>query len=148
MKILEKFCDQYTALATAGHRLGDAYDAILNEYQRRWDNGDRFDLSKISMMDMMNPTAWKRDQVDEEDELSACLAELASKVKSALLQSWVKQYSLSQMQLIVNSLATLDWNGKVVIYGAEVSYSEIVTAWNSTHPEAECKAYLDSGFEI
>ena len=148
MNIFEKFYDQHTALATAGHQLGDAYDAVLNEYQRRWDNGDRFDLSKISMMDMMNPTAWKRDPADENAELNACIAELASKIKNALLQSWAKQYSLSQMQLIVNSLATLDWNGKVVIYGMDVTYGEIVTAWNGTHPGSECKAYLDSGFEI
>lgn len=148
MKILEKLHDQYTELALAGHELGNAYNAMIAEYQTRWDNGDRFDLSKISPMDMMNPAAWQRDPADDAEELNACLAELASKVESALLQNWAARYTCNQMQGIVNALAALDWNGKVVIHGMEVSYKEIVNAWNNVHPESECKVYLDSGFEI
>lgn len=148
MDVFEKFHEQYAAACLAGYELGDAYKDLVTEYQTRWDAGDRFDLSKISPVDMMNPDAWKRDPADEARELSACLAELAGKLKTALLEKWAKNYSQSQMQGIVNALAALDWDGKMVIHGMDVKFSEVVTAWNNVHPEAECEVYLDSGFEI
>lgn len=141
MDIFEKLHGRYTKIALAGYELGDTYKAMIAEYQTRWDAGDRFDLSKVNMMNMMDPEAWKRDPADEESELTACIAELAGKVKTALLENWAKSYSRSQMQGIVNALAALDWDGKLVIYGMDVPYHEIVTAWNKAHPD-------DAGLEI
>lgn len=148
MDIFEKFHEQYAAACLAGYELGDAYKDLVAEYQTRWDAGDRFDLSKISPMAMMSQDAWKRDPADEASELSACLAELAGRLKTALLEKWAKNYSKSQMQDIINALAALDWDGKLVVYGMTVGYSEVVNAWNKAHPEVECGVYLDSGFEI
>lgn len=148
MSIFEKLHDEYNEIALAGYELGDAYKEMIAEYQTRWDAGDRFDLSKISPMDMMNPSAWQRDPADEESELNACLAELAGKVKTALLEKWAMGYTQNQMQGIINALATLDWNGKLVIYGMDVSYAEVVKAWNKAQPDAEYRVYLDAGLEI
>ncbi len=148
MSIFEKLHDEYNEIALAGYELGDAYKEMIAEYQTRWDAGDRFDLSKISPMDMMNPSAWQRDPADEESELNACLAELAGKVKTALLEKWAMGYTQNQMQGIINALATLDWNGKLVIYGMDVSYAEVVKAWNKVQPDAEYRVYLDAGLEI
>lgn len=148
MSIFEKLHDEYNEIALAGYELGDAYKAMIAEYQTRWDAGDRFDLSKISPMNMMDPNAWKRDPEDEEDELNACIAELAGKVKTALLEKWAIGYTQNQMQGIINALATLDWNGKLVIYGMDVSYAEVVKAWNKAQPDAEYRVYLDAGLEI
>lgn len=135
MDIFEKLHDQYTKIALAGYELGDTYKAMIAEYQTRWDAGDRFDLSKVNMTNMMDPEAWKRDPADEESELTACIAELAGKVKTALLENWAKSYSRSQMQGIVNALAALEWDGKLVVYGMDVPYHEIVMAWNKAHPD-------------
>lgn len=148
MSIFEKLHDEYNEIALAGYELGDAYKEMIAEYQTRWDAGDRFDLSKISPMDMMNPSAWQRDPADEESELNACLAELAGKVKTALLEKWAMGYTQNQMQGIINALATLDWNGKLVIYGMDVSYAEVVKAWNKAQPDEEYRVYLDAGLEI
>lgn len=148
MSIFEKLHDEYNEITLAGYELGDAYKAMIAEYQTRWDAGDRFDLSKISPMNMMDPNAWKRDPADEEDELNACIAELAGKVKTALLEKWAIGYTQNQMQGIINALATLDWNGKLVIYGMDVSYAEVVKAWNKAQSDAEHRVYLDAGLEI
>lgn len=137
MDIFEKLHDQYTKIALAGHELGDTYKEMIAEYQTKWDAGDRFDLSKVNMVNMMDPEAWKRDPADEESELTACIAELAGKVKTALLENWAKSYSREQVENIFQSLAALDWNGKVVVHGMEVNYYELSSAWNSTHAEEE-----------
>lgn len=147
MSIFEKLHDEYNEIALAGYELGDAYKAMIAEYQTRWDAGDRFDLSKISPMDMMNPSAWQRDPADEASELNACVAELAGKVKTALLEKWAAGYTKSQMQGIINALAALDWNGKLLIHGMDVSYNEVVSVWNKAHPDDE-QVYLDAGLEI
>lgn len=147
MDIFEKLHDEYNEISLAGYELGDTYKAMIAEYQTRWDAGDRFDLSKIGPMNLMDPNAWKRDPADEEDELNACITELAGKVKTALLEKWAMGYTQSRMQGIINALATLDWNGKLLIHGMDVSYNEVVSAWNKAHPDDE-QVYLDAGLEI
>lgn len=138
MDIFEKLHDRYSQLSVAGYELGDEYKDLIAKYQTRWDSGERFDLSKVNVMNLMvtpEAEAWQRDSADEESELDACIAELAGKIKSALLENWAKRYSRSQMQSIVNALAALEWDGKLVVYGMDVPYHEIVMAWNKAHPD-------------
>lgn len=140
MDIFEKLHDRYTQLSVAGYELGDEYKDLIAKYQTRWNAGERFDLSNVNVMNLMvtpEAEAWQRDPADEESELAACLAELAGKVKTALLENWAKRYSRDQMQTVICSLAALDWNGAVVVHGMVAYYYELADAWNNAHADAE-----------
>ena len=67
-------------------------DAILGDYQQRWDADEAFDLSKIGMLNAFDPEAWKRKPDNEAAELTACLSEIASKVEKELLDALEPSY--------------------------------------------------------
>lgn len=133
MNIYEKLNDRYAELATAGYGLKNSIrNSIVAEYQRRWDDGERF--TGLSAMDMI--LGAKRED-DTEEELAACVDELADRIKTALIAQWAKQYGRSQMVSVLNAITDLDVNASVNVYGMVVRLHEIVRAWNNTHPDEE-----------
>lgn len=133
MDIYEKLNDRHAELATAGYGLENIIrNSIVAEYQSRWDNGERF--TGLSAMDMILGT--KRED-NAEEELAACVDELANRIKTALIAQWAKQYGRSQMVSVLNAITDLDINASVNMHGAVVRLHEIVRAWNNTHPDEE-----------
>ena len=133
MDIYEKLNDRYAELATAGYGLENSIrNSIVAEYQSRWDDGERF--TGLSAMDMI--LGAKRED-DTEEELAACVDELADRIKTALIAQWAKQYGRSQMVSVLNAITDLDMNASVNMHGAVVRLHEIVRAWNNTHPDEE-----------
>ena len=141
MDMYEKLNDRHAELATAGYGLENSIrNSIVAEYQSRWDNGERF--TGLSAMDMIFGA--KRED-DTEEELAACVDELADRIKTALIAQWAKQYGRSQMVSVLNAITDLDMNASVNMHGAVVRLHEIVRAWNNTHPDAEpiCKTGIE-----
>lgn len=133
MGIYEKLNDRYAELATAGYGLENSIrNSIVAEYQSRWDNGERF--TGLSAMDMIFGA--KREG-NAEEELAACVDELADRIKTALIAQWAKKYGRSQMVSVLNAITDLDMNASVNMHGAVVRLHEIVRAWNNTHPDEE-----------
>lgn len=133
MDIYEKLNDRYAELATAGYGLENSIrNRIVAEYQSRWDDGERF--TGLSAMDMILGT--KREN-NAEEELAACVDELADRIKTALIAQWAKRYGRSQMVSVLNSITELDVNASVNVYGMVVRLHEIVWAWNNTHLDEE-----------
>lgn len=133
MDIYEKLNDRYAELASAGYNLDDGIrNDIVAEYQSRWDDGERFvNLSAIDMF------LGAKREADTEEELAACVDELAERIKTALVAQWAKQYGRSQMVSVLNAITDLDVNASVNMYGAVVRLHEIVRAWNNTHQDEE-----------
>lgn len=124
---------QREANAKADAWLDDSVrNGIVAEYQSRWDDGERF--TGLSAMDMI--LGAKREG-DTEEELAACVDELAERIKTALVAQWAKQYGRSQMVSVLNAITDLDVNASVNMYGAVVRSHEIVRAWNNTRPDEE-----------
>lgn len=133
MDIYEKLNDRYAELATAGYGLENSIlNSIVAEYQSRWDSGERF--TGLSAMDMIFGA--KREG-NAEEELAACVDELADRIKTALIAQWAKRYGRSQMVSVLNSITELDMNASVNMHGAVVKLHEIVRAWNNTHPDED-----------
>ena len=133
MDIYEKMNARYAELANAGYGLDDSIrNNIVAEYQSRWDSGERF--TNLSAMDMI--LGAKRD-ADTEEELTACVDELAGRIKTALVAQWAKRHSRRQMVSVLNAIADLDVNASINMHGAVVRLHEIVRAWNNTHPDEE-----------
>lgn len=133
MDIYEKLNDRHAELATAGYGLENSIrNSIVAKYQSRWDNGERF--TGLSAMDMI--LSAKRED-NAEEELAACVDELADRIKTALIAQWAKQYGRSQMVSVLNAITDLDMNASVNMHGAVVRLHEIVRAWNNTHPDEE-----------
>jgi hypothetical protein len=133
MDIYEKLNDRYAELATAGYGLEKSIrNSIVAEYQSRWDDGERF--TGLSAMDMIFGA--KRED-DTEEELAACVNELADRIKNALVAQWAKQYGRSHIVSVLNSITELDVNASVNMHGAVVRLHEIVRAWNNAHPDEE-----------
>ena len=131
MDIYEKLNARYAELATAGYGLDDSIrNNIVAEYQSRWDSGERF--TNLSAMDMF---IGAKREADTEEELAACVDELADRIKTALVAQWSKQYGRSQMVSVLNALADMDVNA--YMYGAVVRLHEVAHAWNNTHPDEE-----------
>lgn len=137
MDIYEKLNDRYAELASAGYNLDDAIrNDIVAEYQNRWDSGERFaDLSAVDMF------LGAKREADTEKEISACVDELASRIKSALVEQWASRYDRAQMVGVLNAITDLDVCASVNMYGVGVAPHEIVRAWNKKHSDAEpiCK---------
>ena len=141
MDIYEKLNDRYAELATAGYGLKKSIrNSIVAEYQRRWDDGERF--TGLSAMDMI--LGAKRED-DAEEELAACVDELAERIKIALVEQWASRHDRTQMVEILNAITNLDVCASVNMYGVVVALHEIVRAWNNTHPDAEpiCKTGIE-----
>lgn len=137
MDIYEKLNDRYAELASAGYNLDDGIrNDIVAEYQSRWDDGESFvNLSAIDMF------FGAKREADTEEELAACVDELAERIKTALVEQWASRYDRAQMVEILNAITNLDVCASVNMYGVVVALHEIVRAWNSTHSNAEpiCK---------
>ncbi len=86
MDIYEKLNDRYAELASAGYNLDDGTrNDIVAEYQSRWDDGESFvNLSAIDMF------LGAKREADTEEELAACVDELAERIKTALVEQWGK----------------------------------------------------------
>jgi hypothetical protein len=133
MDIYEKLNDRYAELASAGYNLDDSTrNDIVAEYQSRWDDGERF--ANLSAMDMI---LGAKREADTEEEMAACVDELAARIETALVVQWAKQYDRSQMVSVLNAITDLDVNASVNMHGAVVRLHEIVRAWNNTHPDEE-----------
>lgn len=133
MDIYEKLNERYPELANAGYGLDDSLrNSIVEEYQSRWDDGERF--TNLSAMDMF---IGAKREADTEEELAACVDELADRIKAALVAQWAKQYGRSQMVSVLNALADMDVNASINMYGAVVRLHEVARAWNNTHPDEE-----------
>lgn len=138
MDIYEKLNDRYAELASAGYNLNDGTrNDIVAEYQSRWDDGESF--VNLSAMDMF---LGAKREADTEEELAACVDELAKRIKTALVEQWASRYDRAQMVETLNAITNLDVCASVNMYGVVVALHEIVCAWNNTHPDAEpiCKA--------
>lgn len=133
MDIYEKLNDRHAELATAGYGLENSIrNSIVAEYQSRWDDGERF--IGLSAMDMI--LGAKRED-NAEEELAACVDELADRIKTALIAQWAEQYGRSQMVSVLNAITDLDMNASVNMHGVVVRLHEIVRAWDNTHPDEE-----------
>lgn len=133
MNVYEKLNDRYAELATAGYGLEKSIrNSIVAEYQSRWDDGERF--TGLSAMDMI---LGAKREADTEEEMAACVDELAARIETALVVQWAKQYDRSQMVSVLNAITDLDVNASVNMHGAVVRLHEIVRAWNNTHPDEE-----------
>lgn len=131
MDIYEKLNDRYAELATAGYGLEKSIrNSIVAEYQSRWDDGERF--TGLSAMDMI---LGAKREADTEEELAACVDELAERIKAALVEQWASRYDRAQMVSVLNSITELDVNASVNVYGMVVRLHDIVRAWNNTHPD-------------
>ena len=141
MDIYEKLNDRYAELASAGYNLDDGTrNDIVAEYQSRWDDGESFvNLSAIDMF------FGAKREADTEEELAACVDELAERIKTALVEQWASRYDRAQMVEILNAITNLDVCASVNMYGVVVALHEIVRAWNNTHPDAEpiCKTGIE-----
>ena len=122
-------------------------DAILGDYQQRWDADEAFDLSKIGMRNAFDPEAWKRKPNNEATELTACLSEIASKVEKELLDAWTTRYDRQQMQAILDALCAIDPDGTLIIGGRTIYYTQIAESWNYVHGKDRA-LYIDRGFDI
>lgn len=133
MDIYEKLNDRYAELASAGYNLDDGTrNDIVAEYQSRWDDGESFvNLSAIDMF------FGAKREADTEEELAACVDELAERIKTALVEQWASRYDRTQMVSVLNSITELDVNASVNVYGMVVRLHDIVRAWNNTHPDEE-----------
>lgn len=133
MDIYEKLNDRYAELASAGYNLDDGTrNDIVAEYQSRWDDGESF--VNLSAMDMF---LGAKREADTEEELAACVDELAERIKTALVEQWASRYDRAQMVIVLNSITDLNVNASVNVYGMVVRLHEIVRAWNNTHPDEE-----------
>ena len=141
MDIYEKLNDRYAELASAGYNLDDGTrNDIVAEYQSRWDDGESFvNLSAIDMF------LGAKREADTEEELAACVDELAERIKTALVEQWASRYDRTQMVEILNAITDLDVCASVNMYGVVVALHEIVRAWNNTHLDAEpiCKTGIE-----
>lgn len=136
MDVFEKLHDRYAALASASYHLdGGQRKNLVSEFQSRWDDGERFVARGGDAIEMFLGTA-KRD-ADTEEELAACVDELASRIKDALVAQWAKQYDRPQMIGILNAITNLDVYATLNVYDVVVRPHEIAWAWNKMHPEAE-----------
>lgn len=133
MDIYEKLNDRYAELASAGYNLDDGTcNDIVAEYQSRWDDNESFvNLSAIDMF------LGAKREADTEEELAACVDELAERIKTALVEQWASRYGRDQMVEILNAITNLDVCASVNMYGVVVALHEIVRAWNNTHPDEE-----------
>ena len=133
MDIYEKLNDRYAELASAGYNLDDdTCNDIVAEYQSRWDDNESFvNLSAIDMF------LGAKREADTEEELAACVDELAERIKTALVEQWASRYGRDQMVEILNAITNLDVCASVNMYGVVVALHEIVRAWNNTHPDEE-----------
>lgn len=146
MDIFAKLNDRYTALALASYRLENGErKKLVSEMQSRWDDGERFVARGGDAVEMFLGTA-KRD-ADTEEELAACVDELASRMKDALVAQWAKQYDRTEMVTILNAIAGLDHYASLNVYGMTVKTNEIVWAWEKTHHDAD-KIHINTGIEI
>lgn len=135
MKIFdEALLDRNPDLYSAALSLGKELDPLVDDYQTRWDRGDRFDLSALSIMEMFDDAAWQRDPAHEDADLTACLQQLADELKGKLLARWTKQYSHDQMVSMINMLGSMDYNGALRMWGTTIQYDELIAAWNAAHP--------------
>lgn len=141
MDIYERLNDRYAELATASYGLENSIrNSIVAEYQSRWDNGERF--TGLSAMDMI---LGAKREADTEEEIAACVDELAERIKTALVEQWASRYDRSKMVETLNAITDLDVCASVNMYGVVVSPHEIVRAWDNTHPDAEpiCKTGIE-----
>lgn len=133
MDIYEKLNARYAELATAGYGLdGSIRNSIVAEYQNRWDSGERF--TNLSAVDMF---LGAKREADTEEELTACVDELADRIKAALVAQWAQQYDRSQMVSVLNAISDMDVNASINMCGAVVRLHEVAHAWNNTHPDEE-----------
>lgn len=137
MKLFDAMNDRYPCLSAAALSLGKEYDQLVEGYQSRWDQGDRFNLAAINPMNFCVPEAWKRDPENEGEDLTACLGLLASDIKARLLIRWAQRYSRDQMLTIINALNALDPCGSVRMWEMDCKYEELSEAWNTSHPAAD-----------
>lgn len=154
MNIFNELKNRNRELCLAGVSLHEPFDALIAEYQTRWDRGDRFCWEGVSLLDMFpfgaDPSENKKDYAkrdsDSDKELDACLCELSEKLKTMLITNWTKKYDAKQMQHILNALTAMDWNGSLHMFGVTVQYAEIKDVWNGMHPDVAEHIHL-SGIE-
>ena len=126
MKIIDKA--DYLVYLAAYREDPEKTEETVSSMQDAWDEGESF------LPGLENLLFGKREE-DSEEEIKAAAELLTVKLAVIAMDGAVKNTPRENMVAMLNFMASMSPAGTLLAYGQEWTPDELLSKWNSLHPE-------------
>lgn len=128
MKLVEKI--DYLVYLAANRENPEKTEETIASLQDAWDAGESF------LPGLENLLFGKREE-DSEEEIRAAAELLTVKLAVIAMDGAIKSTPREAMVSVLNFMESMSPAGTLLAYGQEWTVDELLSKWNSLHPEEE-----------